>query len=305
MYPGNVPAIAVGATAGAAAGAWLAKVLIHANVFSTYSLLLAAAVALGGSLALLRFAESRQPAPAATHPPAPVAESRSRGAFRLVLSHRYLLAVAVVILIANWVKTNSDNLLFAIVQEVVATEAGTHGITNAAALERFTADQTTSYYGDFFFWVNVGALVLQALAASRLLKYGGFRMIFLALPLFSLLAYPLVALIPTLFLFRLAKIGEESLSYSLHNTALQVLWLPTTREMKFKGKAAIDTLFVRIGDGLAAFTTFLAVQIFALPVREFFVLNALLALAWAGAAFVVVREHAALSNLQPVRARSR
>jgi AAA family ATP:ADP antiporter len=290
------PAIGVGATAGAAAGAWLAKVLIHTNVLSTYSLLLAAAGALGGSLVLMRYAESHQRTPAATLTPAPASESQSSGAFRLVLSHRYLLAVAVVILIANWLKTNSDNLLFAIIQEVVATEAGVRGITDVAALDRFTADQTTAFYGDFFFWVNVGALGLQALIASRLLKYGGFRMIFLALPFFSLVSYPVLALAPTLLFFRLAKIGEESLSYSLHNTALQVLWLPTTREMKYKGKAAIDTLFVRIGDALAALTTFFAVQVFALPVREFFVFNGALALAWIGAAFAVVRYYEAMTE---------
>jgi len=53
------PAIAVGATAGSAVGAWLAKILVRSGIFSTYALLLAAALALIGSLALLMFAESR------------------------------------------------------------------------------------------------------------------------------------------------------------------------------------------------------------------------------------------------------
>ncbi|HSD10957.1 MAG TPA: hypothetical protein VLF14_08230, partial [Candidatus Binatia bacterium] len=201
-----------------------------------------------------------------------------------------------VVLLANWVKTNSDNLLFAVVQEVIGGEAGARGISDPADLDRFTADQTTAFYGDFFFWVNLAALVLQSLGASRVLKYGGFGALFLALPALSLFAYPALALFPLLALFRLAKIAEDSTSYSLQNTAAQVLWLPTTREMKYKGKAAIDTFFVRAGDALAALTTFVAIQALALPPREFFVLNAILSLAWLATATIVIRENRALAE---------
>jgi ATP:ADP antiporter, AAA family len=289
------PAIGVGATAGAAVGSWLTKTLIRTHVCGTYSLLLAASVALAGSLALLVYAESRHPS-APSPVPSRCREPPKSSAFRMVLGNRFLLAVAIVTLLANWLKTNSDNLLFAIIQEVVATEAAPHGFADAVSLDRFTADQTTAFYGDFFFWVNLGAFVLQALVASRVLKYGGFGMLFLVLPLLSLGCYPLLAIAPTLALFRLVKIGEEGLSYSFQNTAFQVLWLPTTREMKYQGKAAIDTLFVRFGDGLAALTTFLAVQVFALPVREFFALNAVLAIAWTAAAIVAAHGHSALTT---------
>ena len=138
------PAIAVGATAGSATGAWLAQALIRSRL-PTYSLLSVAAAALIGSLVLLRFAEARgaeQPASTAAEPHSP----RRAGAFRLVLGQPLLLGVAIVVLVANWVKTNSDNLLFAIVQEVLGSEAASRGITVPAALDRFTADQTTAFY---------------------------------------------------------------------------------------------------------------------------------------------------------------
>jgi AAA family ATP:ADP antiporter len=290
------PAIAVGATAGAAAGAWLAKRLIRSGLFSTYALLLAGAAALLGSLALLVFAESRGGPPRGPSPEPAVKSEGGRGAFRLVLSHRYLLAVAIVILISNWVKTNSDNLLFAIVQEVVGSEAALRGVADPAALDQFTADQTTAFYGGFLFWVNVAALILQSLFASRILKYGGFGALLLILPVISLVAYPMLTALPVLSLFRVTKVLEDSTNYSLHNTATQILWLPTTREMKYKGKAAIDTLFVRFGDGLAAATTFVGIQLASLPAREFFALNAVLSLGWLVAAIVVVREHAGLER---------
>ena len=51
---------------------------------------------------------------------------------------------------------------------------------------------------------------------------------------------------------RSVKVLENSTDYSLQNTARQALFLPTTREEKYKAKAAIDTFFVRIGDVLSA-----------------------------------------------------
>ena len=45
---------------------------------------------------------------------------------------------------------------------------------------------------------------------------------------------------------------REHTDYSVMNTAKQMVWLPTTREEKYKAKQAIDTFFVRIGDLLAA-----------------------------------------------------
>jgi ATP:ADP antiporter, AAA family len=285
------PAIAVGATAGSAFGAWLAKTLIRSGLLTTYSLLLAASLALLGSLALLVFAESRSATARGARPALLSETGTGLGAFRLVLSQRFLLATAIVVLVANWVKTNSDNLLFAIVQEVIGSEANARGLIDAASLDRFTADQTTAFYGGLFFWVNVAALILQSLFASRILKYGGFGALFLALPFFSVVAYPALAMTPVLGLFRVVKVIEDATTYSLYNTGTQVLWLPTTREMKYSGKAAIDTFFVRVGDALAALTTFVGIQLLTLPAREFFALNAILALGWIGAGLVVVNEH--------------
>ncbi len=50
--------------------------------------------------------------------------------------------------------------------------------------------------------------------------------------------------------------------------------------MKYQGKTAIDTLYVRVGDGLAAFTVLVGVQLPALSTRQFFVFNVALVVAW-------------------------
>ena len=97
------------------------------------------------------------------------------------------------------------------------------------------------------------------------------------------------------------KIAENSTDYSINNTARHVLWLPVTSEMKFKGKPTIDTLFVRMGDGLAALTVVLGVNVFALTTQAYFVFNVSLVLLWIGFSVVVVREHSRLTAASPAQ----
>ena len=57
------------------------------------------------------------------------------------------------------------------------------------------------------------------------------------------------------------------------NTAKQMLWLPTTREQKYKAKQAIDTFFVRTGDLLAAAVVFIGTNYLALGAGGFAITN--------------------------------
>ena len=59
------------------------------------------------------------------------------------------------------------------------------------------------------------------------------------------------------------------------NTAKQMLWLPTSREEKYKAKQAIDTFFVRSGDMLAAGVVFLGTHVVEMGVPEFAAVNIL------------------------------
>jgi len=61
--------------------------------------------------------------------------------------------------------------------------------------------------------------------------------------------------------------------------------------MKFSGKPAIDTLYVRLGDGLAAITVLVGVQLLALSKSAFFGFNVFLVLCWLVVGVLLVREH--------------
>lgn len=290
-----LPLVAIGATAGAALGSFLTGAIVQ--WFDSGALLLLALVPLAGSIALTILAEMRGPlgqgTPAAAARPAATAVAGDRGgALGLVFRHRYLIAVAGATLISSWVATNGENVLFKVVQDTLRTQMLDSGVADQ---RMFLREATTTFYGNFFFWVNVCALILQALFASRLLKYGGFGLILLLLPVLSLISYSAMALAPFLLVVRLMKTAENATSYSINNTARQVLWLPTSAAMKYQAKPAIETFFVRFGDGLAAVTTMVGVRLFDLSTESFFLANVALVAVWLVVAVDVVYEYRRLA----------
>jgi AAA family ATP:ADP antiporter len=91
------------------------------------------------------------------------------------------------------------------------------------------------------------------------------------------------------------KITDNAIAYSLGNTTMQALWLPTSRETKYKAKQAVDSFCVRAGDVLQAGVVYSG-ELTALSVSGFAAVNVVMAAAWVG---VVV----GLRNLLRQRAR--
>jgi AAA family ATP:ADP antiporter len=193
-------------------------------------------------------------------------------------------------LLTNWVKTNGENQLFDVLQHTVQGDVAAQALTGDAAKEYVKAS-TTAFFGGFYWWVNAIALVLQAIVASRVLKYGGFAALFLLLPVVSLLSFSVMLVVPLLAVVRTAQAAVNATDYSINNTARHVLWLPMSQEVTFKGKPTIDSLFVRAGDGMAAVTVLLGVQLLSASIRTYMTLNVALTVLWVVAAIWVVREH--------------
>jgi AAA family ATP:ADP antiporter len=274
--------------------------LLESGLVPTEALLLVATIPLLASTVLTRLVDNRERKPSSPEQEAPVKSSKKpaeeglrfllSGA-RLIFISRFLLAAALVTLLTNWVNTNGENLLFRVIQETLAGQATDQGITDPAAILAFTRSGTTQFYGNFFFWVNIVALLLQSLVASRLLKFGGFAAIAMLLPVIAMISYSVMALLPILAVVKMLKIAENASDYSINNTARNVLWLPVSSEMKFQCKPAIDTLYVRIGDGLAALTVLIGVQMLALTTRQFFIFNVALVVFWLGFTLMLIREY--------------
>jgi AAA family ATP:ADP antiporter len=118
-----------------------------------------------------------------------------------------------------------------------------------------------SFYGRYFLLTNLAAIVLQAFVVSRLVKRFGIKGALYALPVVALCAYGSAAAGAALGVLLYVKVAENSTDYSVMNTAKQMIWLPTSREEKYKAKQAIDTFFVRMGDMLAAGAVFVGTHL--------------------------------------------
>ncbi|MGH9592582.1 MAG: Npt1/Npt2 family nucleotide transporter, partial [Bryobacteraceae bacterium] len=110
------------------------------------------------------------------------------------------------------------------------------------------------------------------------------------LPFVALGSYSAFLMVPVLGVVKWAKILENGTDYSVQNTTRQALFLPLSREAKYKAKAAIDTFFQRAGDVLSSGVVYV-VGTLALGVTSVAGVNLFLILVWLGVAAGIAREY--------------
>ena len=197
--------------------------------------------------------------------------------FSLLLKDRYLLLMGAFILIYNWVNTTGE---FVLDKTLLAAAAG------QGNPEEFVQ----AFKGKYFGYVNIIGLALQVLVVSRVIRHLGVRAALFVMPLVSLASYTTLAIAPVLSIVFAAKVAENSLDYSLQNTARQALWLVTTRDAKYKAKQVIDTFLQRAGDVMSAALVGVG-TLLSLGVKGFAAANVGLVLAWFGVLVYLAREH--------------
>jgi AAA family ATP:ADP antiporter len=133
-------------------------------------------------------------------------------------------------------------------------------------------------------------MLLQMFAVSRIFKYMGVRAALFILPGIALAGYSFILFLPLLPVIRWTKIFENGTDYSIQNTTRQALFLSTSREAKYKAKAAIDTFFVRAGD-VAQAGIVMAGTAAGLGIKGFASVNLVLTLVWLALAAGILREH--------------
>jgi AAA family ATP:ADP antiporter len=292
-----LPIVGVGATLGAFAGSGLTA--FGFGSIGAYNLMLIAAVGLLVPVALTIIVHRREGGghgadrTGRTKADEPIGE---RGGFELVLKNRYLFLIAMLVLAFNLVNTLGgfmlNTMITAEAQRQVA--AGTAGGLDARALIGTMAGRVQTL-------VNLGAFLLQTFAVSRIFKYAGVRGALFVLPIIALGGYTAIALLPIYAVVQWTKVLENSTDYSVQNTTRHALFLPTSREAKYKAKQAIDSFFLRTGDMLSAFAVFIGTTL-AFGVRQYALVNVVVVVIWLILAAAIAREH---RKLAPADAREK
>jgi len=215
------------------------------------------------------------------------------GGFRLILKSRYLIFVAFMILMLNYVNTTGE-FIRSDVWKKSANEARLAGEIEDS--EEATAQYFTKIESGFHEIVNLLGMLIQLFLVSRIFKWFGVRGAVLFLPFIALGGYFLIGLGASFAVVRWAKILENSTDYSLMNATRGALFLITSREAKYKAKAAIDTFFVRTGDVLVALTVFIGTSYLALNNENFARINVVAAVIWIILSFITIKEHKRLST---------
>ena len=254
------PLIGIGGSLGAWLGAVRAGTLIES---SSPTRLLAGA---GGILVLCAMlvpviyrATARSAAASAKPSDAPLSRE---GGFTMIFQDRYLLFIAIMMLLVNVVNTTGEYLFGRyIVEQANSMFSGTDAAA-IAARERFVGETYSGLYGK----VNLIGFLLQMFAVARIVKWLGVGPALMLHPLAALTGYMLLLRTPSLGLLTTVKVADNSLDYSLGNITRQVLWLPTSREAKYKAKQAVDSFFVRMGDVASALLVFIGERLaFSVP----------------------------------------
>ena len=264
------PIIVIGMTAGAPLGSLVAARLFRLGVHPQ-SILQISAMLLAASVLLYlwinRRDERRRPDTAA-------AACRRSGGFQLVLGNKYLRLIAALIVLLNVVNTTGEYLISRLLTAHVKELAALNPAFNRQAF-------IGAYAGDYQFWVNVTAFLLQAFVASRLVKHRGLAGVLLALPLIALGGYSIIAAGAGSRSGPLDQDGGERdrLLDHEHGAATAVA-ADDRAKRKYKAKQAIDTFFVRSGDVLSAAAVFVGTAILHLTVPQFAAINIVLTLVW-------------------------
>jgi len=272
--------LGIGSSVGAVAGARIARSLV---VLGPEALMGLAAAILVVCVILYGFIDRRFRVESATRTlPAPEEPLSHEGPFHLIFRDRYLMLVAALTLVLNWCNANGEYILDRTLLASIG-EAHARGMSPATFVGAFKAD--------YFAWVNIVGVTVQLFAVSRVLYRFGVRGALAVLPVVAFASYGLVLVAPVLWLIRVAKVAENSLDYSLQNTARQALYLVTSRVEKYVGKTLVDTFLVRVGDVFSALVVWLGSRI-GLPTRAFALLNLVLAAVWLALVLSLGKENA-------------
>jgi len=218
-------------------GGYLSKIIAKSS--GTESLLLAMAGLLIICSALMAVASKGgklrlDPGKEPTEDIAGTGQKNLQDSILSVFPSPYLRAIAAVICISSFVTTLTGWQFKALAKQF-------SGGTDALAI----------FFGDFYFYAGLLALLFQLLLTTRLLRRFGIGHMLFVLPVMVLAGSAGLLVWGTVAAALFLKGGDQVLRYSIDRSTIELLYLPLPNRVKLRAKWFIDTVVWRLGDGLA------------------------------------------------------
>jgi AAA family ATP:ADP antiporter len=174
--------------------------------------------------------------PKAEQSEAPIGGSLMSG-FRDALSSSYLLNVSLFLLLYAVTST------FLYFQQAAVVS---HSFESRAA--------QTAFFASVDLGVNVLTLAVQLFLTGRILKRFGVGPTLSLLPVFSVIGFGAVALVPTLASVVGFQLIRRAGNFAIARPTREVLFTVLPREDRYKAKSFIDTAVYRLGDQIGAWS---------------------------------------------------
>jgi len=289
--------IAIGVSGGALIGSRIAASLFGS--LGSPGLMLVSAAALVAAIALSGHARVSVPLTdrsadvAAAHAADTGTEGPGRwlGGFMLIGRSRYLIGIAALVVLLNWITTTGDFVLSSWLVDIAGRESPADP---GAYIGKFM--------GEYCSYITLIAFLVQLLLVSRIIEFAGVARALVVTPLAFVAGYLLVGIVPVFLMLQSVLVVQRSFDYSLLSTTRNALLLPTSRAAKYQAKTAIDTFFYRLGDLLSSASVYVGVQFFAGERLRFLWLIVVLSVTMAIVAWLVGREYARRTGVAQVPA---
>jgi AAA family ATP:ADP antiporter len=158
--------------------------------------------------------------------------------FRLLLRSRYLLLLALFLLLMTWIST------------IVYFQLGDL-ITKAFS----SREARTQAYGMIDLTVNSIAVVIQLLGTGRLIQRFGVSVGLLLNPIIMVIAFLAIAFSPVLLILGGMQIIRRVAEYAVAKPTREMLFTVVDQESRYKAKNVIDTVVYRFGDFSSAWVS--------------------------------------------------
>ena len=228
--------IGLGGVAGGAFGSTIVRAQIKSLSYAEWLwICLGIGVAIGLIAMLVgRRVEGFEPAEPEPEPEeAKEAENPALEGARLVFRSRYLLAIVAIVGLYEMVSTIMDFQFTATIEHYLSGEEIGVQFSTVYALTN---------------WV---ALFVQFFLTSFVMTRFGVGIALLSLPVAALAGSIGFMIFPALWIGSLLNTTDNGFSYSINQSAKEVLYVPTTRDEKYKAKAFIDMFVQRFAKALA------------------------------------------------------
>lgn len=116
-------------------------------------------------------------------------------------------------------------------------------------LTHTTAGSLTSFYASYYVVMNLVGLIITLFGTTPLLRIFGINKALFVFPIISIIILSTSILFPTTGIMFMALVALRALNYALNHPTREVLYIPTTKAVKFKAKSWVDAFGGRLSKG--------------------------------------------------------